>query len=106
MATQHEIGTWGDDTFPLSTPCSVMAHLADEVRELAVEVDAFSAHPDEATRAALAEEASDCFLLLSHIAHKCGFDLAATDAKFAQNQQRTWGEPDARGVVRHVEPAR
>ncbi len=104
MTLQEEVGTWGDMTFPLSTPRSVMAHLADEIVELADEIDAFTDHPDEPTRAALAEEAADCFLLLMHIAHKCRFDLvAAANAKFEKNRQRSWGEPDARGVVRHLE---
>lgn len=103
MSLQQEVGTWGDTTFPLSVPRSVMAHLSDEITELADEVDAFTDCADATTRAALAEEAADCFLLLLHLAHKCGFDLnEAAQAKFEKNQVRVWGEPDERGVVRHV----
>ena len=104
MTLQDETGTWGDATFPLSTARSVMAHLTDEIDELAVEVDTFGATTEPTNRSALAEEAADCMLLLLHIAHKCGFDLeTAARAKLERNRMRHWGEPDARGVVRHVE---
>lgn len=104
MSLQDEIGDWGDITFPLSTPRSVMAHLSDEITELSTEVDAYIATPGNDTRRLLAEEAADCLLLLYHIAHKCGFDLETeARAKFEKNQRRRWGEPDERGVVRHVE---
>ena len=104
MKLQEETGRWGDATFPLSTPESVMAHLTDEIDELADEIGAYVRSPVSETRSALAEEAADCLLLLYHIAHKCGFDLeAAAREKLDKNRQRSWGEPDARGVVRHVE---
>ena len=32
---QDEIGKWGDNTFPLSTPLSVLAHFAKEAIEWA-----------------------------------------------------------------------
>ena len=104
MTLQEATGTWGDETFPHSTARSVMDHLKDEIGELDVEVDAYLAERSPEGRAALAEEAADCYLLLLHIAHKYGFDLeVAATAKLARNRVRTWGEPDARGVVRHVE---
>lgn len=104
MTLQEETGTWGDITFPQGTPRAVMAHLSDEIQELAAEVELFMASPAPTNGAALAEEAADCLLLLYHLAHKCGFDLEAeARRKLEKNRQRTWGEPDARGVVRHVE---
>lgn len=104
MTLQDETGTWGDETFPLSTARSVMDHLTDEIVELDDEVNAFLTEASPERRAALAEEAADCYLLLLHIAHKCGFDLeSAARAKLERNRARIWGEPDARGVVRHVE---
>jgi len=103
VTLQDETGTWGDATFPRSTARSVMAHLTEEIDELAVEVEAFGANAVPTNRDALAEEAADCMLLLLHIAHKCGFDLEkAARAKLECNRARTWGEPDERGVVRHV----
>lgn len=51
----------------------------------------------------IAEECADIMHLLFQVADKCGFDLLeATREKFEINKGRTWGEPDERGVVRHV----
>lgn len=86
---QEEVGTWGDHTFGRSTPQSVLAHLRDEL--------------DELTASLSPEEAADCLLLLLHFAHKRDFSLAdEAKRKFAINLSRTWGEPDERGVVRHI----
>ena len=96
-AFQEQVGAWGDETFPHSTPASVVAHLMDEVGELADDI----AH---ANNDGIPSEAADCFLLLLHTAHKCGFDLQEeAERKFLVNKGRRWGEPDERGVVRHVE---
>jgi len=86
---QNEVGTWGDKTFPASTPDSIVAHLAREVGELADHHDS--------------EEASDCLLLLLHHAHREGYDLLAeARIKFEINKKRQWGEPDENGIVEHV----
>ena len=89
---QHEVGSWGDETFPHSTPDSVLAHLKREVQEL---LDA-----DPANRQA---ECADVVMLLMHIAHKEGWSLErAVLMKLAINQSRSWGEPDEQGVVEHI----
>lgn len=86
---QHEVGTWGDRTFPASTSNSVIAHFLREVKEFV----------DEPSP----EEAADCLILLLHHAHKNGYSLnRALKDKFAVNRARTWGMPDAQGVVEHV----
>jgi len=37
------------------------------------------------------------------MAHLCGFSLdEAVRCKMAINRSRTWGEPDADGVIEHV----
>lgn len=90
MIEQSVVGEWADATFPRSTPATILAHLRREVGEL-------SAAPADG------DEAADCVLLLLHLAHKTGFDLAErVNRKFLANTRRTWGEPDAAGVVEHV----
>jgi NTP pyrophosphatase (non-canonical NTP hydrolase) len=97
---QHEVGAWAERTFPQATPQSIVAHLRREVEELAA-----STHlgpPEEEER-----EAGDCLLLLLHLAHKRGYRLLlAAHDKHAANQARTWGEPDAEGVVQHIRELR
>ncbi len=91
---------WAAQTFPYRTSGGAAQHLADEAQELQMALLAGS--PD-----LVAEEAADCFILLLRIAELEGFDLlAAAEAKFAEVQTRRWGEPDARGVVRHIDEAR
>jgi NTP pyrophosphatase (non-canonical NTP hydrolase) len=86
----HECGTWADKTFNKATPSSITEHLRREVAEL------IDAPNDE-------EEAADCMLLLFHLAHKQGWNLEqAVVNKFAKNQSRQWGKPDAQGVVEHI----
>jgi NTP pyrophosphatase (non-canonical NTP hydrolase) len=98
MGKQERVGQWGQETFPQSTPRTIVAHLGREVRELEVEV--LADHPDAD---AVAEEAADCLLLLYHLAHRFGFSLHdATAVKFSQVKARAWGKPDAEGVVEHV----
>lgn len=85
----HEIAIWQDATFPTKTPHSVATHLLKEAQEL-------HAQPTDA------EEIADVFMLCVGAAHVNGIDLAAVvSAKFAKNKARTWGTPDADGVVEH-----
>ena len=85
---QIQVGEWGDRTFPNGTPESIVAHLKREVKELA------ESH--------VPEEAADCFLLLLHHAHRCGYDLMIEAfKKFEINKKRKWGEPDKEGVIEH-----
>ena len=90
---QHECGTWADKTFPSSTSASIMAHLRRELVELAEETDPIKRRA----------ECADVLLLMIHLAHKEGWSLqSALRDKFEVNKRRTWGKPDAEGVVEHV----
>ena len=93
-ALQRDVATWAAGTFPAATLASTFAHLR---RELA-EVEADPADP---------VEWADVLLIFLHASHRFGGMsweriLAAAREKFAVNQQRRWGEPDAEGVVEHV----
>jgi hypothetical protein len=86
---QAEIGAWGDKTFPQSTANSVLKHFQKESGELLTDKNAV--------------EAADCTMLIMHFAHKMRFSLLdAIRQKFEINKARTWGKPDADGVVEHV----
>ena len=86
-----DIAAWQAVTDPAATPESVTEHLRREACELA-------AQPRDA------EEIADVFHLLVAAANAAGVSLAdAVAAKFARNKARTWGQPDAHGVVEHVE---
>ena len=88
-ALSETICRWGERTFPKASPASLAAHLHDEAGEL------LDSH--------LPEEAADVFILLVQYADVWGFNLAeAVQQKHEKNLRRTWGEPDARGVVRHI----
>ncbi len=88
---------WQEEQFPKATTKSIITHLYMEVFELgeAVKLDSNTS-----------EELADCFLLLFGLAHKLdlGFDqiVKAIEDKMKINKFRTWGEPDANGVVRHI----
>jgi hypothetical protein len=74
-----------------ATAASKAAHLAREAEEL---------RNDPAD----VREMADVFLLLSHISD--GYDLvAAAREKLEENKRRSWGQPDAEGVVEHVREA-
>lgn len=78
-------------TFTTASPHSKAEHLRREAVELA---DA----PHDT------EEMADVFLLLAHLSD--GHDLAgAVSRKLAKNRARKWGQPDADGVVEHLEGA-
>ena len=84
---------WQADTFPQRTPHSIATHLLREATEL-------QQSPDDPS------EIADVFLLLIALANEVGVDLArAVNAKLALNKARTWGTPDAHGVVEHVKEA-
>lgn len=85
-----DIRAWQAETFPHATPASVAEHLRREAEEL----EAAPADP---------EEIADLFHLLIAAAEANGYDLIDVVAsKFAINRARTWGQPDAHGVVEHV----
>jgi Protein of unknown function (DUF550) len=85
---QHLHGAWSRATFPSQTPAGLVAHLREEVEELAASHDPAAA--------------ADCLLLLLGHAHARGYSLwDAAVAKAAVNRRRRWGAPVAgRGAGR------
>lgn len=91
---QPEIVAWQRKTFPKATSKSIAVHLSREARELL-------ANPKSGP------EIADVVFLAIAAAAWAGVDLMdEVRSKFAINLARTWGEPDADGVVEHIEPAR
>lgn len=87
---QREVSEWAQATFPHQTPASKIAHLQDEVRELAE-------CPSDG------EEMADCFILLLSLAEMHGCDLLQeARAKMTKNRARKWGKADERGVCHHL----
>lgn len=92
-ALSDDIWEWARVTFPRSTAESWSRHLLKEAHELAAEPTS-------------GEEMADVFHLLVSAARVAGVDLVAEVArKFAINRTRTWGQPDALGVVEHIREA-
>ena len=89
-AFQAEVTRWANETFPGSTLDAKLAHLRQEIDEI-------EAEPGDGS------EYADCLLILLHAAGANGIDLFAEAQKKHQvNLSRTWGKPDAQGVVRHT----
>ena len=85
-----DIHDWQLKTFPCATVASKIEHLRREVEEL--------------SREATPGEIADCLMLLIGIAKLQNVSiLGALRDKLRINKSRTWGEPDALGVVEHVE---
>lgn len=85
---RDEVTEWANKTFLGAKPSSKAEHLRREAVELCSD-------PTDVA------EMADIFILLSHISD--GLDLVgAIRAKLERNKARTWGKPDARGVVEHV----
>jgi dATP/dGTP pyrophosphohydrolase len=81
---QHLHGAWSRATFPSQTPAGIVAHLREEVGELAAGHDP--------------EEAADCLLLLLGHAQARGYSLwDAAVARCAADRTRRRGAPDASG---------
>lgn len=93
-----EITEWQAKTFPNATPLSKISHLAKELQELVVDIQA--GNPDRDM------EYADCFFLLFGAAAADGMSYHhicnAIEKKFQINRKRAWGKPDADGVVEHV----
>lgn len=85
-----EVVAWQRQTFTYATPASITEHLRREAIELA----------DDPTNLS---ELADVMLLVAGLASNLGADLTTIVAeKLAINRRRTWGQPDAAGVVEHV----
>lgn len=81
---------WALATFPDSTPKSCAAHLRKEAEELL-------AHPTDRG------EIADILFLAVDLCQRAGFKPAEVmRGKLAELRTRTWGEPDADGVVEHL----
>lgn len=97
----EQIGEFGDRTFTQSTPQSVLAHLRREVDECQA-----ASNPADRLK-----EKADVIILVHHLYWKLGIDpysahtVQAVRDKFAVLLKRKWGEPDAEGVVEHIEEA-
>lgn len=120
---QHQVGSWGKETFPESTTHSTARHIFREAVELCVATmprgmlmtalfDDLKGDIQATDRLGQRrsdphgppEESADILLLLLSLAHKSGFSLlAVAHTKHQENQARRWGEPDAAGVVSHLE---
>lgn len=97
---QHQyqtITTWQDKTFTKATALSCVHHLIEEVQELKTDLEKGTVNH---------EEIADCFLLLFAVCNKLGLNYDAVvkiiDDKMNINYQRTWGEPNELGYVKHV----
>ena len=104
---QYVIGEWGNETFPICTTETILAHLKDEVKELS---DVDSMQPRDLDEASLknieaGKEAADVGLLLLHYCHKMGIRLGESMVnKFRVNQERKWSkEKNEKGFYSHVE---
>lgn len=95
-----EITEWQDKTFPGATTLSKLAHLKEELVELQ------EALQGKGNTGSIGSEFADCFLLLYGTTAKHGYTYEQIcneiEYKFIINKDRTWGKPDARGVVNHV----
>lgn len=81
---------WSEETFPLSTPESIAAHILSEAKELAE-------NPYDET------EQADIILLLGHLAYRTATKPAlAAWQKLQVNKQRKWGSVNEQGFVEHV----
>lgn len=92
------VTTWQEKTFTKATALSIAYHLQEEVKELISDIEANS---DDRRL-----EYADCFLLLFGAAKADGYsyeDICNLIAeKFEIVKSRKWGEPDAKGVVKHI----
>lgn len=94
---QDYVGGWGDETFTEATPLSVCHHLLKEAKEL------FEGVQGDHAAADVKEEAADVAILLLQLSHKLDFNLDHEIMfKMKKNRERSWGKPDADGVVEHI----
>ena len=90
---QEDTQAWARQVFPDQTLSGKFAHLMDELIEI-------TENPDDRS------EWADALILLLDAAALAGHTaeqlLDAAIEKMAVNRERQWGEPDERGVVRHL----
>lgn len=92
------ITTWQNNTFTQATALSKIAHLRQEIEELADDIK--NNNPNQNL------EFADCFILLFGAANSAGMSyqniIDAINQKMEINYQRHWGKPNEDGVVNHV----
>lgn len=100
-AVLEDVIVWQRETFLGERLLPAANHLLREVRELAADPTNGEEHADALMLAA-------CVLdRIRESATRHGIDLQAeTIKKLAINRARTWGEPDAEGVIEHVREVR
>jgi len=91
---QDELGKWSDETFGASrSPIGSINHMKEECDELLE--DPYDLY-----------EYADVLHLLLDSVRKAGYTtedlMMAAWNKLEVNKNRTWGEPDEFGVVRHI----
>lgn len=90
---QKATAEWSKKTFKDSTIASNIEHLHDELDEIKETSDDI-------------EEWADAIILYMNAAYLSGHSmddiLIAVHKKFEKNKKRSWGEPDERGVVKHI----
>jgi NTP pyrophosphatase (non-canonical NTP hydrolase) len=96
----REVGEFSVRTFVKATPVSQIKKLKGELDELEFEVRGYGTKEDTL------KEVSDCFLALSALAYKLGYEpedlLRAMEKKMNVNRQRVWKELPG-GIYQHVE---
>jgi NTP pyrophosphatase (non-canonical NTP hydrolase) len=94
----NAITTWQKNTFKQATPLSKIAHLRQEIEELAIDIK--NNNPNQNL------EFADCFILLFGAANSAGMSyqniIDAINQKMEINYQRKWGKPNEDGVVNHL----
>lgn len=92
------ITSWQNNTFTRATALSKIAHLRQEIEELADDIK--NNNPNQNL------EFADCFILLFGAANSAGMSyqniIDAINQKMEINYQRQWGKPNEDGVVNHV----
>ncbi len=94
----NTITQWQKNTFTKATALSKIAHLRQEIEELASDIE--TNNPNQNL------EFADCFILLFGAANSAGFSyneiLKSIDEKMEINFTRKWGKPNEDGVVNHL----
>jgi NTP pyrophosphatase (non-canonical NTP hydrolase) len=108
---QVAVKAWQAEQFPTSTLPSRFNHLKSEMRELEKCVGNIiwavtTGQPEDYRRRRvqeIGEELADMFLLMLAIASGEDINMGVEVVKkFAINQDRNWGKPNAEGFVEHI----
>lgn len=98
---------WSDATFGKnSRNISISFHIQKEAKELTEALVYLDRERTEKNLADAKEEFADCLILLLDAASHTGLTaenlMEEVIKKFNINKRRTWGKPDANGVVEHI----